>query len=90
MKPRSRYYLVSAIVAFFSALIGAIELFDGRRQSEDWHGPAWLLIALVWVLLAHRNRTNGPTKWDASSQSCQIPQTDRPASTKISEPSGHI
>ena len=90
MKPRSRYYLVSAIVAFFSALIGAIELFDGRRQSEDWHGPAWLLIALVWVLLAHRNRRNSPTKWDASSRSCQIPRDGRAASTKISEPSRHI
>lgn len=60
--PRNRWYFSAAALAFGCGVVGLSELYLSRDLSGDWHGPAWVLIGLVWLYVAYSGSDHRPEK----------------------------
>ncbi|MBE1526400.1 hypothetical protein GGC65_000856 [Sphingopyxis sp. OAS728] len=62
MIPRDRWFMLSTCVALSCGIIGMSEIYQSADMPDDWHGPAWLLTGMVWLLVAFLKPGNPSSK----------------------------
>jgi len=59
---RDRWFVLSACVALSCGVIGMSEIYQSEDMLDDWHGPAWLLAGMAWLLVTFLKTGNPSSK----------------------------